>query len=205
MSISPIIRDVFGHFQNLNLLALLFDLHQDHTARQAWSSGSLLCPVAHGLPAGQQVQQLAVLGQIAELGRGCDFAARCLGADPAAVLRFVRSWDADDFSRDWLFQQLVDVLDKPLFVVVDIDSRSNVHGRNQHHAILHAALAHNLLHLRSDVHIRAMLLGVERQIFSMEFHETSNIRDNSTIAGAGPFWGIIFKALTLDCRDKKPV
>src|SRR5262245_31078444 len=107
--ISPIIRDVFVHFQNLNLLALLFDLHQDRTARQAWSSGSLLCPVAHGLPAGQQVQQLAVLGQIADLGRGCDFAARQLGADPAAVLRFVRSWDADAFSRDWLFQQLFEL------------------------------------------------------------------------------------------------
>ncbi len=104
--VSPIIRDVFGHFQNLNLLALLFDLHQDRTARQTWSSGSLLCPVAHGLPAGQQVQQLIVLGQIAELGHGCDFAARQLGADPAAVLRFVRSWDADAFSRAWLFQQL---------------------------------------------------------------------------------------------------
>src|SRR6185437_11901462 len=109
MPISPIIRDVFGHFQNLNLLALLFDLHQDRTARQAWSSGTLLCPVAHGLPAGLQVQQLTVLGQMAQLGHGCDFAARHLGADPAAVLRFVRSWDADAFSRGCLCQQLFEL------------------------------------------------------------------------------------------------
>ncbi|HTU23541.1 MAG TPA: hypothetical protein VMG10_36230, partial [Gemmataceae bacterium] len=70
MSISAIIRDVFGHFQNLNLLALLHDLQQDRTARQTWANGRLLCPIAHGLPAGQQVQRLSVLGQIAELGQG---------------------------------------------------------------------------------------------------------------------------------------
>jgi len=62
MAIESMIRDVFGHFQNLNLLALLHDLDQGRMARQAWASGSLLCPVAHGLPAGQQVRQLALLG-----------------------------------------------------------------------------------------------------------------------------------------------
>jgi hypothetical protein len=106
MPVSPIIRDVFGHFQNLNLLALLHDLRDDRTARQAWSSGTLLCPVAHGLPDGEQVRRLSVLGQIAELGQGCDYVARQIGADPVAVLRFVRSWDAEAFSRLWLFEQL---------------------------------------------------------------------------------------------------
>lgn len=106
MSIDKMIRDVFGHFQNLNLLALLHDLQQDRTARRTWANGRLLCPVAHGLPAGQQVQRLSVLGQIAELGQGCDLAARLLGTEPAAVLRFVRSWDAEEFSRSWLWQQL---------------------------------------------------------------------------------------------------
>jgi hypothetical protein len=106
MSVSAIIRDVFGHFQNLNLLALLHDLQQGRTARRTWASDRLLCPVAHGLPAGQQVQRLSVLGQIAELGQGCDLAARLLGSDPAAVRRFVRSWDAGAFSYHWLWQQL---------------------------------------------------------------------------------------------------
>jgi hypothetical protein len=106
MPVSAIIRDVFGHFQNLNLLALLHDLEQDRTARQAWTNAQLLCPVAHGLADGQQVQRLSVLGQIAELGQGCDLAARQLGADPAAVFRFVCSWDAEVISRAWLWQQL---------------------------------------------------------------------------------------------------
>ncbi len=106
MSISPMIRDVFGHFQNLNLLALLHDLRDDRTARQAWASGTVLCPVAHGLPNGEQVRRLSVLGQIAELGQGCDYAARQIGADPIAVLRFVRSWDGEALSRLWLFEQL---------------------------------------------------------------------------------------------------
>jgi hypothetical protein len=107
MAIESMIRDVFGRFQNLNLLALLHDLDQDRTARQAWASGSLLCPVAHGLPAGQQVRQLSWLGQMAGLGQGCDVAARHLGADPRSIQRFVRSWDADSLiSRAWLLHQL---------------------------------------------------------------------------------------------------
>ncbi len=106
MSVAAIIRDVFGHFQNLNLLALLHDLEQDRTARQAWARDRLVCPVAHGLADGQEVQRLSVLGQIAELGQGCDLAARQLGADPAAVFRFVCSWDTAAISRSWLWQQL---------------------------------------------------------------------------------------------------
>jgi hypothetical protein len=97
---------VFGHFQNLNLLALLQDLRAGRTARQAWHSGSLLCPVAHGLPHGAEVQRLRALGQAADLSAGCDFAARHLGADPAAVLRFVRSWDEEALSSDALLRQL---------------------------------------------------------------------------------------------------
>jgi hypothetical protein len=109
MAIESMIRNVFGHFQNLNLLALLYDLDQDRTARQAWASGSLLCPVAHGLAAGQQVLQLSLLGQMAGLGQGCDVAARHLGADPRSVQRFVRSWDADSLSRAWLLHQLYEL------------------------------------------------------------------------------------------------
>jgi hypothetical protein len=109
MAIESMIRDVFGHFQNLNLLALIYDLDQDRTARQAWASGSLLCPVAHGLPAEQQVRQLSVLGQMAGLGQGCDVAARHLGADPRAVQRFVRAWDTDAVSRAWLLHQLYEL------------------------------------------------------------------------------------------------
>jgi hypothetical protein len=106
MSISRTIRDVFGHFQNLNLLALMHDLQHDRTARQAWASDNQLCPVAHGLPAGEQVQRLSVLEQIAEFGHGCDLAARLIGADPDVVQRFVYFWDAGTFSRRWLWEQL---------------------------------------------------------------------------------------------------
>lgn len=109
MAIEPMIRNVFGRFQNLNLLALIYDLDQDRTARQTWASGSRLCPVAHGLPAEQQVRQLSVLGQMAGLGQGCDVAARHLGADPRSVERFVRSWDTDTLSRFWLLQQLYEI------------------------------------------------------------------------------------------------
>jgi hypothetical protein len=65
--------------------------------------------VAHGLPQGAQVQELRALGQAADLSQGCDLAARHLGADPGAVLRFVRSWDEEALSSDSLRRQLEEV------------------------------------------------------------------------------------------------
>jgi hypothetical protein len=106
MPIPSAIREVFGHFQNLNLLALLHDLRKHETARQAWSSGAWLCPVAHGLPAGRQVRELSALGQAADLEDSCDYAARHLGANPRAVLRFVRSWDEEVVGGERLLGQL---------------------------------------------------------------------------------------------------
>jgi hypothetical protein len=107
MSVAASIRDVFGHFQNLNLLTLVQDLRQGGTARRGWSSpGALLCPVAHGLPAGAQVRDLSALGQAADLTVGCDYAARYLGAAREAVYRFVRMWDEGVFQNAWLLRQL---------------------------------------------------------------------------------------------------
>ncbi len=114
MAVSPGIQAVFGHFQNLNLLALLHDLRDGRTAREAWLSGELLCPVAHGLPAGSRVRELSVLGQKADLREGCRFAARELGAPPDAVLRFVRFWDEGAVGRDWLLQQLEEMWEERL-------------------------------------------------------------------------------------------
>jgi len=114
MPISSRVHAVFGHFQNLNLLALLQDLREGRTARQAWLSGSLLCPVAHGLPKGVQVQELHALGQAADLGEGCNLAARYLGAEADAVLRFVRSWDEGALSSGWLLRQLEELWEERL-------------------------------------------------------------------------------------------
>jgi hypothetical protein len=106
MPVHTRIRAVFGHFQNLNVLALMHDLASGQTARWSWSSQSRLCPVAHGLPAHQDVMELNILGQTDDLIRSCDLAARRLGADPAAVFQFVRSWDEGTIAARWLFSQL---------------------------------------------------------------------------------------------------
>jgi hypothetical protein len=106
MPVHSRIRAVFGHFQNLNLLALLHDLASVQTAKWGWSSGLSLCPVAHGLPAREDVMELNVLGQTRDLVQGCYHAAHRLGADPMAVLQFVRSWDEGTIAARWLFSQL---------------------------------------------------------------------------------------------------
>ena len=104
--VSPIIQDVFGRFQNLNLLVLLDDLRRERTTQGAWATGSHLCPVAHGMPVGQVVSDLRYLGQTAELERACDYAARHLGADFCTVCQFVEFWDAAIISPCWLLEQL---------------------------------------------------------------------------------------------------
>jgi hypothetical protein len=114
MPASRNIEAVFGHFQNLNLLALREDLRAGRTARQAWHMGSQLCPVAHGLPRGSHVQRLRVLGQDADLHVGCEFAAQQLGAEPEAVLRFVRWWDEETASTGMLLRQLDEMWEERL-------------------------------------------------------------------------------------------
>jgi hypothetical protein len=106
MAIPSSTREVFAYFQNLNLLVLLDDLRSNRTARGSWSSGAWLCPVAHGLSAGRQVQELRALGQAAEMGKDCFYAASGLGADPGLVSRFVRSWDEQVLGREQLLKHL---------------------------------------------------------------------------------------------------
>src|ERR1700741_1453966 len=102
--IHSIIQGVFGHFQNLNLLVLIDDLRHErvtHDAwvseKNAWAKEKNLCPVAHGMPIGQIVNDLRYLGQRPKLARACDYAARHLGADPDNVYRFVELWDSHTF------------------------------------------------------------------------------------------------------------
>jgi len=109
MFVSAEIRSLFGRFENLNLLALRQDLRDGRIARQAWQSGSYLCPMAHGLPSGSRVRELRALGHAADVDMGCHFAARLLGAEPDAVMRFVHRWDGGIISNDWLLQQLEEV------------------------------------------------------------------------------------------------
>ncbi len=111
MPVHSNIRAVFAHFQNLNLLSLVQDLRFGQTAWGDWSDGALLCPVAHGLPAGSDVWKLR---QSTDLARGCAYAASRLGADAQAVLRFVESWDEEVLSATCLLQQLQELWDERL-------------------------------------------------------------------------------------------
>src|SRR5712691_5320453 len=52
---------------------------------------------------------------------------------------------------DQMLQPLVDVLNEPALIVVDVNAGGDVHGRHQHHAFLHAAFSGDLFHLRRDM------------------------------------------------------
>jgi hypothetical protein len=115
MAVEALVREVFGYFQNLNLLGLMQDLRQGQAARGAWSSGNRLCPVAHGLATGRHVREAEALVQASfDPSHGCNYAARALGADPWAVFRFVRFWDEGPIYSGWLLRQLEELWDERL-------------------------------------------------------------------------------------------
>ena len=108
------IKNVFAHFQNLNLLALLENLRQKRTMRSRWTFGAQLCPIAHGLPAGYHVRELSMREQSEDLRQSCEYAARLLGASPKTVLTFVEMWDDEVIASETLLRQLEDVWEERL-------------------------------------------------------------------------------------------
>ena len=76
--------------------------------------------------------------------------------------------------RSQMLQPLVDVLNEPALIVVDVNAGGNVHGRYQHHAFLHPALSGDLFNLRRDMHIGAICLGMKLQVFGKDFHSLNS-------------------------------
>jgi hypothetical protein len=114
MAVQTRVREVFGYFQNLNLLALIHDLRRGQTAHGHWASGDWLCPVAHGLPSGQHVRQAVGLGQTFGLRLSSIYAAEQIGADGPAVIRFVDAWDNEPNFGVRLLPQLEELWDERL-------------------------------------------------------------------------------------------
>jgi hypothetical protein len=106
MAIAPNIREIFGRFQNLNLLALLADLRDGQVAHNGWLRGDRLCPVAHGLSTGRQAKNLKMDDDLRD---DCWYASRQLGADADAILEFVRAWDEETLRPEMLYRQLADL------------------------------------------------------------------------------------------------
>src|SRR5437764_833982 len=71
------------------------------------------------------------------------------------------------------FEPFVDVLNQTRLIVIYIDGCSDVHCRDQGQTFFYAAFPYGSLYLRSNVDVVSMLFGVELQVFSMRFHETS--------------------------------
>jgi len=100
------VRQVFSHFQNLNLRVLIEDLRRGLVTRGNWSFEDDLCPVAHGLTSGATVKVLRYLSQAVDLPRACQRAAQEMGVPPRFLERFVLSWDTGGISQEWLLEQL---------------------------------------------------------------------------------------------------
>src|SRR5258708_5795783 len=71
------------------------------------------------------------------------------------------------------FQPLVDVFDQAAFIVVDVDSGSDVHGGDQDHAVFDSGLFQGALDLRRQVNVGALRFRVQGQILGVEFHAST--------------------------------
>lgn len=100
------VRQVFSHFQNLNLCVLIENLRHGLVTRGNWSFEDDLCPVAHGLTSGATVGVLRYLSQAVDLPRACQRAAQEMGVPPRFLERFILSWDTGSMSQEWLLEQL---------------------------------------------------------------------------------------------------
>jgi hypothetical protein len=100
------VRQIFTHFQNLNMRLLIEDLRRGLVTRGNWSFAEDLCPVAHGMPTGQAVGLLRYLSQAVDLPRACRLAAQETGMPARSIEHFVLSWDSGAMSAEWLLVQL---------------------------------------------------------------------------------------------------
>src|SRR6266478_7646946 len=71
------------------------------------------------------------------------------------------------------FQPLVDVFDQAAFIVVDVDSGSDVHGGDQDHTVFDSRLLESSLDLRGQVNVRSLRLRVQGQVLGVEFHAST--------------------------------
>ena len=72
--------------------------------------------------------------------------------------------------RRELFEPLLDVRNQPVFGVVDVNPRRDVHRRGQRQAFLDLGLGQRLFELLGDIDKLPLLFGVEPEVFGMGFH-----------------------------------
>src|SRR5438552_2341124 len=99
-------RQVFVHFQNLNLRVLIDDLRAGRVVSGNWSFDRDLCPVAHGVADGRTVGLLQHMSQSVGLQRACVLAAEQIGASSRAIHHLVTTWDAGDLGPQLLLHEL---------------------------------------------------------------------------------------------------
>lgn len=73
-------------------------------------------------------------------------------------------------SRGQAFQPLVNVGNKTIFSVIDVNGSSDVHRRNQHQAFLDAAVGDGLRHFVCNIDVFAFGLCVEDKVLRVRLH-----------------------------------
>src|SRR5262245_48664907 len=75
--------------------------------------------------------------------------------------------------RRELFEPHLKILDQAVLPVIHVDSRRDVHRRDQRHAFLHRALLHDRRDIVRDADEPLALFRIEPKIFGEDFHRAS--------------------------------
>ena len=67
-------------------------------------------------------------------------------------------------------QPLIDVLDKPALIIINVNPSSDVHGGDKNHSVLNPRFLQGALDLRSQVNVGSLRFRVQGQVFGVEFH-----------------------------------
>jgi hypothetical protein len=120
--------------------------------------------------------------------RNHDFASHQLALDVRIGIVFpgiVVTILVDRFMGRQFLKDFVVVGEQTWLIIVDVNTRTDVHGIDEAEPFLNSALLQRLFHLRGNVQIRPSGAGFECEFFSIGLHDSEQSRTYSTAACCG--------------------
>lgn len=87
--------------------------------------------------------------------------------------------------RRKLFKPFLDIGDQPVFQIIDVDGRRNVHGGNKAKSIANPTSRDDFLQLRGNPHNLAAFFCMEKQILSMNLYDSGGVCHQTFPCAAG--------------------
>ena len=103
------LKDIFGRFDNLNLVTLIGNLEEGRVIRYHWRQGSFMCPLWHQL--GGSAEAGSLLGNSSS---GGSFAQAAGLVDEETATSFISWWDSRENKQGRLLETVREIFDERL-------------------------------------------------------------------------------------------